>query len=164
VVLSSLGRSLCDQGQPRAAERVYREELAGLTRLEQNKDVQRQTGAAHTDLADVLAGQGRYAEARKEYEASLAIKKQIGGEERGIAVVTAQLGTLAMRMNDRVEARRHYQDAQQIFHAIGEAKVEAQIWTLLGNTNLEESRFDEAARCYTGIQETCITNTEHRLG
>jgi tetratricopeptide (TPR) repeat protein len=146
--LMNLGRCLKAQGRQGVAAEVYRQELAVLAQLEQDKDVERQTGIAHTDLADVLAEMGQFDAARKEYEASLAIKKEIGGEERGIAVVLGQMGTLALMQNDLNEARRRYLEALDSDRKNGEPQGEAVWWHQLGRVAQEARDWAEAERCY----------------
>jgi len=148
LTLGRLGRSLRAQGRAGEAEAVYRQELAALAALPQDDQVRRQTGAAHTDLADALLDQGRYGEARAEYEASLEIKERLGGEERGIAVVQGQLGTLALMQRDLAEARRRYREALERFRALGEERSEAILWHQLGMVAQEAREWDEAERCY----------------
>ena len=92
--------------------------------------MRRQTGAAHTDLADVLADQGRYAEAQAEYETALEIVK--ARRWKRVAVVSGQLGTLALRQGDLAEARRRYREALECFRAMGEEQTEAIVWHQLG--------------------------------
>ena len=76
VTLARLGRCLRAQGRQGAAAEMYRAELAVLAQLEQSKDVKRQTGIAHTDLADVLRDMGQFDAARQEYEAAIAIMQE----------------------------------------------------------------------------------------
>ncbi|NOZ27623.1 MAG: tetratricopeptide repeat protein [Chloroflexi bacterium] len=148
LTLGRLGRSLAAQGRAGEAEAVYRQKLAALAALEQTDQVRRETGIVHTDLADVLRDQGRYAEARAEYEASLAIKQELGGEERGIAVVQGQLGTLAMLQGDLAEARRRYREALTRFRALGEERSQAIAWHQLGRVAEEGRDWAEAEHCY----------------
>src|SRR5690606_39093023 len=78
LIMRNIGLSLSAQGRPAAAAEQYRAALALAATLEQDKDVKRQTGIYHTDLADALTDLGGYAEARQEYEATLEIMKEIG--------------------------------------------------------------------------------------
>ncbi len=103
-----------------------------LAQLEQTQDVKRQTGAAHTDLADVLAEMGQFDAARQEYEAGLQ-EARSSNDEQQPAVVLGQLGTLALRQNDLNEARRRYLEALAIFRNMGEAQMEAVVWHQLGS-------------------------------
>jgi tetratricopeptide (TPR) repeat protein len=147
VTLGRLGRCLEAQGGPDQAADVYRQELAVLAQLEQSDGVKRLTGAAHSDLADVLRDIGQYGEARKEYEAALEIDRALG-DERGAAVDLGQLGTLALRQGDLAEARRRYLDALNAFRAIAEPQMEAVAWHQLGAVAQEAKDWAEAERCY----------------
>jgi tetratricopeptide (TPR) repeat protein len=154
LILRNIGLCQRAQGQPTAAARFYRQALTQAEALlaewrstehapfdnaqgkprntDNEKTLQRQIGIYHTDLADVLTDLGQYAAARQEYETSLAIKREIGGEERGIGVVLGQLGTLALVQNDLAEARRRHQEALQTFQRMGEDRMEAVAWHQLG--------------------------------
>jgi tetratricopeptide (TPR) repeat protein len=144
LTLGRLGRCYESTGQPERAAATYRLglEVAGL--LEQNDGVKRQMGALQTDLGDVLRAMGDYDRARESYEASLAIKKEIGGDRRGEAVTQNQLGTLALVQKKLTEAAQRYQEALLIFQQLNEPAAVASVWHQLGMT-FEESRQWEAA-------------------
>ena len=146
LTLGRLGRSLRDQGRPREAEAEYRRKQAVLEQLlggralpttglttKDSVDANqwRQMGVTHTDLADVLMLQGRYAEARAQYEAALKIA-QATDDERQQGVVSGQLGTLALQEGDFAEAERQHRAALARFHALGETRTEAIVWHQLG--------------------------------
>ena len=128
--LRNLGRSLARQGRPGQAEAEYRRALEVLAGLAVGADpasapaVRRETGAVHTDLADVLRHQGRYPEAREHYQAALEIDQALG-DERGAAVVLGQLGALALMEGDHAEAARRYREALAQFRALGETRSQA---------------------------------------
>ncbi len=130
VTLVCLGRSLMAQGRPRDAETEYRRSMVVLSGLDTTlDDVRRQTGAIHTDLADVLRHQGRYGEARSHYEKALQIDESVGGDEGGAAVTLGQLGTLALMERNYAEARARYREAIERFRAMGgETRSEAIVW------------------------------------
>jgi tetratricopeptide (TPR) repeat protein len=144
VTLGRLGRCYRSTGQPERAAATYRLGLEGAAMLEQSDGVKRQMGLLQTDLGDVLRAMGDYDRARESYAASLAIKKEIGGDRRGEAVVQGQLGTLALVQNNLTEAAQRYQEALQIFQQLNEPESEATVWHQLGMT-FEESRQWEAA-------------------
>lgn len=146
LTLGRLGRSLEDQGRPREAEAEYRRKQAvleqllggralpttGLTTKDSvDASLWREMGGTHTDLADVLTDQGRYAEARAQYEAALKIFEALG-DERGAAVDLGQLGTLALQEGDFAEAERQFRDVIRRFHEMGEPRHEAIYWHQLG--------------------------------
>lgn len=147
VTLHRLGRALKAQGRPAEASEVYRQELDALADHEQSAGVKRQTGAVHTDLADALRDLGRYAEAREHYEATLGVMREID-DERSVAVVLGQLGTLALLQRDYTGAHRRYTEALAAFQALGEPESEAQMWLGLGLIAQAQRDWDEAERCY----------------
>jgi tetratricopeptide (TPR) repeat protein len=159
--LGRLGRSLRSQGRPRDAEAEYRRMLEVLAGLDQkNPTVCREIGIRHTDLADVLTDQGRYAEAREHYEAALKIH-QDQGNERDVAVNLGQLGSLALVQGDYAEARRRYREALDRFRALGETRTEAIGWHQLGWVAEEEAgratgerRADRLAEAETAYRES----------
>ncbi len=181
VTLGRLGRALCDQGRPADAAECYRQELASLARQEQTAAVQRQAGAAHTDLADALADLGRYAEARAEYEAALETMRALD-DRRSVAAILGQLGTLALMQADYAEARRRYTDALAAFRSLDEPEGEATAWHQLGRVAEEEASrapaaaaaplWAEAERCYREslkLKEAAnnlrgVANTANQLG
>lgn len=148
LTLGLLGNSLKRQDRAGEAEAVYRQELDILAALESQwttqsatrpgpemdgtiASVRGQTSLARTDLADVLRDQGRYTEARAQYEAALKIAQAIN-DERQQGVVLSQLGTLALEEGDFAEAERCHRDALARFHALGESRHEAIDWHQLG--------------------------------
>nr|VFJ64217.1 MAG: CHAT domain-containing protein [Candidatus Kentron sp. DK] len=155
--LSRLGRSLEAQGKLDAAVAEYRRALAALAGLDQtDRTVRRQTAVTHTDLADALTAAGHYRAARDEYESSLAIKQEIGGDTRGEAVVNFQLGTLALLQGDYREARQRYLAALEKFRALGEPQNIAGAHHQLGMVAQERSKGaegEEQARLLAEAEE-----------
>ena len=132
ITLQRFGRSLKSQGSLHEAETEYRRALEVLAGMDQERsDVRRETGIAHASLADVLMNQGRYVEARKQYEAGLEIAKS-QNDRRQEAAVLGNLGTLAMMEGDYPEAQRRFREALERFHALGETRSEAILWHQLG--------------------------------
>jgi len=137
LTLGRLGRCLRSQGRAGAAEAEYRRALEVLAGLDaSHDDVRRQVGTAHTDLADVLCDQGRYAEAREHYEAAVEIVQALR-DARSEAAVLGQLGTLALMEGDYAEAERRYHEALERFRALGETRSEAIFWHQLGRVYQE---------------------------
>ena len=145
--LGRLGRSLRAQAQTDAAEAVCRQALAALAALEQMDIVQQLTGSAHIDLADVLLDQGRYAEARTEYEVSLEIIEKLD-DKRSIAVINELIGTLELTQKHLPEAKKRYQESLLIYRNLGEDRAEAIVWHQLGRVAQEEKAWDEAEGYY----------------
>ncbi len=150
LTLDRLGRCMKSQGRTAEAETEYSRALDVLAGMDQkDKNVRRQTGAVHTDLADILSDQGRYSEAREHYEASLKIYEALG-DKRGSAVNSGQLGTLAMLQGDYDEARQRYKEALNRFKALGETQSEAILWHQLAMVAEKE------AERTTGDQRTAL--------
>jgi tetratricopeptide (TPR) repeat protein len=110
MTLGRLGRCYKAGGRPDLAERKYREGVAMLDRLELGEDFRSNRSTLLTELGDVLAGQGRYAEARKFYGEGLEGKRQLK-DLRGQGISHLQLGTLALREGKLEEALSRYHDA-----------------------------------------------------
>lgn len=148
TALAYLGRCLEAQGRPSQAADYYRHAIALAERLKQTDSYRLQVSSYHTDLADVLAASGQYADARKEYETSLAIKKQVGGDDRGEGVVLGQLGTLALKQGDLNEARKRYLEVLEMRQRSGELQGQAIYWHQLGMVATNARDWDEAEQCY----------------
>ena len=148
ATLNSLGRCLKTQGRSPEAATRYNQAIAEAQQLESNDDVKRQISLLQTDLGDVLTDMGDYGAARTAYEQSLAIKAEIGGDERGQAVVLGQLGTLALREGNLAEAAQRYQVALSHFQQLGEPESEATLWHLLGRVYQEAGQWAEADQSY----------------
>jgi len=147
VTLHWLGRCLKAQGKPSVAAEHYRAALKLAETLEQTKNVHREMSVTHTDLADVLRDMGQYAEAEAEYNLALGIMREID-DDRSVAAILRQLGTLARKQNKPLEARKRYIEAQRFFHQLGETLEEAKGWHLLGSMDLEGGDLESAERNY----------------
>ncbi|MCI5163889.1 MAG: tetratricopeptide repeat protein, partial [Candidatus Electrothrix sp. AX5] len=147
LTLGLLGRCSKAQGQPGQAEQIYRQELEELAQLEQSDGVQRQTGSAWTDLADVLRHQGEYSKAKEACQASLDIKGEID-DVRGRAVVMGQLGTLAYMQGELAEAEERYKEALALFQRINEPAHEAIYTHQLGMVYQQEKQWKAAEQAY----------------
>ncbi|MGB5967229.1 MAG: tetratricopeptide repeat protein, partial [Spirulinaceae cyanobacterium] len=148
ITLNRLGRCLESQGQAAQSAARYRQALAVAAELEVTPDVQRQIGNLYADLADVLRDMGQFEEAKENYEKSLAIKKKIGGDKRGEAVVQGQLGTLALVQGNLADAEKSYKVALQDFQQLGEPKQEAIVWHQLGMVYQEAKVWGQAESAY----------------
>jgi tetratricopeptide (TPR) repeat protein len=132
LTIGRLGRCLRALGRTKEAADTQQWELKELEKLEQTSQIRREAGTVYTDLADALTDMGDFPGARAAYEASLKIKEEIGGEERGTAVVQGQLGTLAMEEGNLAEAERRYREALQTFRRLAETASEAVAQNQLG--------------------------------
>jgi len=154
TTLAFLGRCLEAQGKQSAAAEMQRQHLATLAQLEQTVDIKRQTGAAHTDLADVLAEMGQFDAARREYETAKVIMQEI--DDSSVSTILGQLGTLALKQNNLTEARQRYMEALVIRQREGNLQSQGIWWHQLGRVAQEAKDWPEAERCYKeslGIKE-----------
>ena len=153
--LLGLGRSYEIQGRASHAEAIHRQALAEAARLEPTAEVRRLISTFRADLGDVLRKGGQYANARAEYEASLAIKAELGGDDRGVAVVLGQMGALALDENKLDEAESRYRQALETFRRLGEPSSEAVAWHQLGLVYQRANRFQEAEHAYRESARIC---------
>ena len=147
LTLGRLGRCYGAGGRPDLAEAQYRQGIAVTEKLDQSDQVKQHRGTLYTDLADVLADQGKFAEAREEYEATLKIDKELN-DIRNQGATLAQLGTLAMREGNLPEAVERYQEAFKLFQRLNEPTSEAVIQHQLGRVFQEEGQWDQAEQHY----------------
>jgi tetratricopeptide (TPR) repeat protein/CHAT domain-containing protein len=147
LTLLRLGRCFKKQGQAAQAAECYCQGLAVAEQLEPSEDVKRKMGVLQTDLADALRDMGEYDDARKAYEKSLAIDKELG-DARGKAVSEGQLGTLAMRQENLQEAAQHHTEALAIFHSLNEPEMEAVAHHQLGMVYQKAEQWDAAEQAY----------------
>ena len=152
LTLHTLGR--CRQRQRRAAEAesALRQAIVEAGMLEPGDQVKRELGYLYTELGDVLADQGDYAEARAAYESGLRIARGLG-DLRGAAVPEGQLGTLAYRQGGLTEAERRYREALSAFQRLREPPVEAVIWHQLGMVYADAGHWEPAERAYRSSAE-----------
>jgi tetratricopeptide (TPR) repeat protein len=157
VTLARLNRCCRSQGQASRGEEICLQALAEAGQLEPTIGVRGLISTLHADLGDTLKQGGRYRDARAEYEASLAIKTELG-EDRGVAVALAQLGALALVENKLFEAESRYRQALDTFRGLGEPSTEAVAWHQLGTVYQRANRLNEAERAYreaARIEEEC---------
>ena len=158
ATLVRLGRCYNEQGAIGGAKAIYRRALAEAGQLEPTYGVRRLIGMTHTNLGDVLADGGEYGDARVAYEASLAIKKEVGGDSRGVAVALGQLGYLAVKQGNLSEAESRYRQALETFRTLGEPSSEATVWHQLGVVYQQANRLQEAEHAY---RESARIEEEH---
>lgn len=147
VTLNHLGRCFSFQGQAHQAIVYYEQGLAIAQQLEPTQSVQRQTGALYADLSDALRKMGRYAEAKKACEQSLAIMEDID-DHCSIAVTNGQLGTLALLQGNLAEAEQRYQAALAIFQNFNEPIHQATAWHQLGILYGKTQQWEDAEHAY----------------
>ena len=147
VTLLRLGRCVHVQGHPEQAVSYCRQALLGLDQVPASADVRQLQAAVQVDLGDALAALGDYAAAQAAYAASLRLA-QANGNDRQVAVVTFQLGTLAYRHGDLPSAAASYRTAQRTFQQLGEPASEATAWHQLGLLYQQSQQWDEAETAY----------------
>ncbi|RCJ18406.1 hypothetical protein A6770_33185 [Nostoc minutum NIES-26] len=161
LTLGRLGRCFEAQGQAAQAATYCRQALAIASQLEQSDSVKRQIGALQIDLADILTNMGDYEQARKAYEASLAISKELDNLI-GIAVVNGQLGTFAVMQGNIPEAEQLYLQALTTFQQVNEPASQAKIWHNLGIVYQEAKQWNAAEDAYR--ESARIKESQGNLG
>jgi tetratricopeptide (TPR) repeat protein len=146
-ILENLGRCFSQLGQTEQAAAYYQQALETTQQLEQNKDVQRQTGILYSGLAIVLTDMGRYADAQAAYEQGLAIVQELG-DSRVEASIQGQFGTLALVQGNLTEAEQRYKTALAIFQRFHEPTYEAVSWHQLGVVYQEAKQWEAAEHAY----------------
>ena len=101
------------------------------------------------NLGSLAQDQGRYEEAKRYYEGSLRIAKQIG-DKKGEATTYNNLGLLAQVQGRYEEAKRYYEGSLKIKKQIGDKEGEATTYNNLGSLAQEQGIYEEAKRCYEG--------------
>nr|VFK80124.1 MAG: Tetratricopeptide repeat-containing protein [Candidatus Kentron sp. SD] len=152
LTLGFLGRCYEAAGRPDRAEAIYRQGIAVTEQLEQTAQVRRHGAALRTGLADVLADQGKYAEARAQYGLALETAEELN-DLRQQGTILAQLGTLALMEGDIADAVGRYQEALKWFQRLGEpaepaAEAEAGIQHQLGRAFQQARQWEPAERHY----------------
>lgn len=150
LTLGMLGRCCKIQGQSEAAERLCRQELKELARLEQNQTVLLQTASAQTVLADALRDQGQYREAQEAYQAGFEIKKSLC-DVRGMAVSKGLLGTLARMQGELAMAAELLQEAVILWRSLNEPVSEAVDLHQLGIVYLEAKQWKKAEEVFREV-------------
>jgi len=147
LTLGRLGRCYKDGGRPDLAENAHRQAIEVWGNLEQSDQVKRERGIDHTDLADVLRNQGKYAEARAQYELGLESAKELN-DLRQQGVVLGQLGTLAMLEGNLADAVKRHHEALDLFQRLGEPAMEAVAQHQLGMAFQEARQWEQAEQHY----------------
>jgi tetratricopeptide (TPR) repeat protein len=113
--------------------------------LEQSDLVKGHRAVLHTDLADVLSDQGKFAEAPEEYEEGLNGAKELH-DLRSQGAILARLGSLAIVEGNLDEALERYRDVLALFQRLREPAAEAAAWQQIGKVFAEAQQWDEAER------------------
>ncbi len=147
ITLSRLGRCFKSQGQTEQAATYYQQGLEITQQLEQNQDVQRETGVLYTDLATALREMGRYAEAQETYEQALVIIQKMG-DLTSEAAIQGQLGSLALSQGHLAEAEQGYKTAILQFQQLNEPSHEAIYLHQLGAVYQKAKQWEAAEHAY----------------
>ncbi|CAN5455493.1 hypothetical protein BH24GEM3_BH24GEM3_16760 [soil metagenome] len=156
--LAGLGRCFALGGRPDLAMERYREGLAVVGRLEQSRWERHLAGTLHIELADMLVTLGRYAEARREYKASLEVQVEVM-DMHSQGVVLGQLGTLALLEDKLDEALTKYQAVLALFQQLDNPQMEAVAWHQLGIVYRQSRQWEDAERHY---REAARLKEKHR--
>ncbi len=141
--LGRLGRCYRAGGRPDLAEAQYRQGIVVTQKLEQSDQVKRERGTHHKNLADVLTDQGKFAEAREQYENSLNIMRDIE-DLRSEGAILGQLGTLAMEEGNLAEAVKRHHEALKLFQRLNEPAMEAVAHHQLGMAFWRANQLEQA--------------------
>ncbi len=122
-------------------------------------------------LGNIALDQGEYAEARRLYSESLAIKERLG-DQGGRAMTLHQLGNIAKDQGEYEEARRLYSESLTISERLGNQGGRAGTLHQLGMIAQDQGEYEEARRLYSEsltISERLgnqggRANTLHQLG
>ena len=170
-ILVELALCFKSNGQLKEAEEKLREALsiidALLSQDTENQYYINQRGTILCDLGDILGEQGEYIDAKEAYEQALTVHTSTNNL-RGQAVVSGQLGNLALRRRNFDEAQSRYLKALDNFRTLGEPEMQAVAWHQLGRVAEEQKEWAEAERCYreslairerlgdtAGVAQTC---------
>ncbi|HUG71266.1 MAG TPA: CHAT domain-containing protein [Pirellulaceae bacterium] len=147
LTLGRLGRCYKEGGRPDLPEATYRQGIAVTQQLEQSDRNRRHRAALQTDLAELLADQGKYQQARGLYKLSREIVTELN-DLRSQGVIIGQLGTLAMMEGDLAEAVRHNHEALALFQCLGEPAGEAIYHHQLGRAYQKSRQWEPAEHHY----------------
>jgi len=147
ITLNMLGRCFKHQGLSAQAAGLFDQGLLVAEKLEESKNVRRQTSLLQTDLADVLTDIGSFEQAREAYQVSLAIAEE-QNDNRQVGVVNGQLGTLAMMQGNLQEAVERFHEALGIFQRLNEPASESTVWNNLGEIFRRTKKWEASEESY----------------
>jgi len=116
---------------------------------------------ALNDLANVAADRGDYGHARTRYEASLALRHDLG-DRRGIADVLTNLGLLASDQRDYGRARTLLEQSLVLQRELGDSERIAITLANLGIVAYSEGRLDEAVALLNDARLRFAAAGDHR--
>jgi tetratricopeptide (TPR) repeat protein len=98
-------------------------------------------------LGLVAESQGDYDSARKYYQDSVVLDRELG-DRSGIAKVLGNLGNVALLQGDYDAARKSYQQSLDLAQALGDRQLIATILLNLGNVAQSQGDYDAARKSY----------------
>ncbi len=147
VILERLGRCLLAKSQPLQAAALLQQSMDLTETLPVTDGIKSLQGVLQSGLGDAFHAAGDLGEARKAYEAALAMAESLN-DVRAQGVDLDHLGTLALEEGRLNDALGHAQKALHLFQQIGEHVPEAVAWHHLGLVFEATQEWDEADRHY----------------
>jgi SagB-type dehydrogenase family enzyme len=135
VVLGRLAHCLHSKGEDAAALVRCREALEVAGRLAPSDGVRRLRGTVRSQSGDVLRAMGRMAEARKSYEAALALAED-GGDRSAERIELERLASLAGAQGDRAAARQWWRRLIALDRDAGDLVQLGRHWAALARLEL----------------------------
>ncbi|MEM9366221.1 MAG: tetratricopeptide repeat protein [Planctomycetota bacterium] len=157
TTLGQLGRCYQSGGRPDQAEAALQQGIAVTKQLDSTDQVRQQRGLLRMSLGNALSDQGKYAEARAQYESSLEVIKQLN-DARNKGAILGQLGRLAIIEGDQADAVRRHFEALELFQRLGEPASEAIAQNQLGMAFQEAQQWEQAEHHYresARLKEQC---------
>ncbi len=133
-----LARQLYGEGRIPEAIAAFR---AAADRLEATDPVT--AGAARNNACVLLTNTGRLDDALEECRAALRLREQTGGAE-ALAKAHNNLGLVLQYLARFEEADRHFRQAREINHRLGDAAGETINWANLGVSATQAGRYSDA--------------------
>ena len=100
-----------------------------------------------TELGNSLTRLGRFDEAARAYEASIALTEKLG-DLRGNAIAKDQLGVIRFHQKKFETALAMHAEAREIFERLGEPGTVAIVWIRTGMTYNKARQFEAAEEAY----------------
>lgn len=163
AVVGGLAALLRECGRPDEAASLFREALD----LHGDRGSVAE-GGCRSNFGDLLLDAGRMAEAKEQFERSLAIFRRSGGA-RHVAAGISSLAVLAARTGRFAEAERGFREAHALAKSAGDRRREAQSLGNLGSVLLQLRRPAEAEAAISRARELhramgSRRNEAHALG